>query len=109
MARYRLSEKGNQAYNKMQKAYDAEVARQEAEFGKEYTEYGWSCIDDYDHIHNWDEDIDLLIFGYAEDVIDILVNWAKQEGGINSTYGFGYSYKDYISRIAERGLLEVVV
>ena len=73
-----------------------------------------SCIDDYDHIHNIDDEIDLLIFGYMEYVIDVLVDWAKQDIDINGkwsmdrVFSFGYSYKEVISRISERGLLEVV-
>jgi hypothetical protein len=112
--RYKLTDKGWKAYERMEQMHHDEIAKQEAEVGEQYTEYGWSCIDDYDHIHNIDDQIDLLIYTEVEDVLYSLVDWAKMDKdihgncSINNTYAFGYSYKDVINRISERGLLEVV-
>ena len=113
MSNYRLTSKGWDAYRRIAVMHEEEITRQERELGEENTEYGWSCIDDYDHIHNIDDEIDLLLFGYMEYVIDVLVDWAKQDIDINGkwsmdrVFSFGYSYKEVISRISERGLLEV--
>lgn len=114
MSNYRLTSKGEEAYNRMWKMHHEEVARQVRIYGEENAEHGWSIIDDYDHIHNIDDQIDLLIYTEEEDVLYSLVNWAKLDKdisgnwSINNTYAFGYSYKDVINRISERGLLEVV-
>lgn len=114
MSNYRLTSKGEEAYNRMWKMHHEEVARQVRIYGDENAEHGWSIIDDYDHIHNIDDQIDLLIYTEEEDVLYSLVNWAKLDKdihgnwSINNTYAFGYSYKDVINRISERGLLEVV-
>lgn len=107
MSNYRLTAKGKEAYDRMDGMYAEEIARQEREYGTQYTEYGWSCIDDYEHIHDIDDDIDLLVFGYEEHIIDTLIKWGGEDG-FDSAFSFGYSIKEIISRIAERGLLEVV-
>lgn len=111
---YKLSEKGLDSFRRMRAMHEAEIAKQEAEVGAENTEYGWSCIDDYDHIHNIDDEIDLLIYAYGEHVIDTIVDWAQHDKDIygkwsmDSDFSFGYSYKEVISMISMKGLLEVV-
>lgn len=114
MSNYRLTSKGWKAYNRMAKMHEEEIARQEQTYGEQNTEYGWSCIDDYDHIHNIDDDIDLLIYAYDADVIHRLVWIARHDVDINgkwsmnNEWGWGCSYKEVISRISERGLLRWV-
>lgn len=106
MSKYRLTEKGWAAYNRANAVYEAEIQKLRDEFhDPDYME-GWSIIDDYEHIHNVDEEIDLLIFGYMEYVIDVLAEWVKSDG-LDTWYVFGCTYKQIISMISERGLLEV--
>lgn len=104
--RYRLTDEGWEAFNRIAQMHEAELEKLRVEYNDPDYDEGWSVIDDFDHIKNIDDDIDLLIYGYEEAVISTLVSWAW--GNIDSKYMFGYTYKQVISRISERGLLEVV-
>ena len=85
--------------------HEAEIRLQESTVGVQNTEYGWSCIDDEDHIKTLDDEVDLMIYAYNEDAIDTIADWIRD--GFDDC-GYGYTYKQVISRISERGLLEVV-
>lgn len=109
MSNYRLTSKGWKAYNRMEKMHEEEIARQEQTYGEQNTEYGWSCIDDYDHIRNLDDEVDLLIYAYWDDVLYTLADWIINGGEtLDDKCHYGYSLREIISRISERGLLRWV-
>ena len=86
--------------------YEAELEKRTQE-DPDFFE-GWDIINDSDHIKTIDDAADLLIFGYEGNAVDTVAEWARTDrSGVNGECGFGYTYKQIISRIAERGLLEV--
>lgn len=111
---YKLSAKGLESFRRMSAMHEAELEKMRVELNDPDYLDGWGVIDDYDHIHNIDDEIDLLIYAYREDVIDTLVDWAQHDKDIygkwsmDSDFSFGYSYKEVISMISKKGLLEVV-
>lgn len=108
---FELTSKGWEAYNRMRKIHDEEIARQEREYGKQNTEYGWSCIDDDEHIHNLDDEVDLLIYCYEDTVYEEIADWINQLGDkLDDPYwkGADFTLRDVCNRIRERELLRWV-
>ena len=62
----KLNVKGMELYDKWERIYVEELTKQrEQRCDEDYIE-GWCIIDDYDHIHDINDEIGLLIFGYDD-------------------------------------------
>ena len=110
---YRLTSKGQAASDRMLNMHMAELEKIRKERNEPDYMEGWCVIDDYDHIKNIDDEIDLLTYGYGASVIAVLREWCEEDRDIygnwsfDFTFAFGYTYKQVISMIAKKGYLEV--
>lgn len=65
----KLNKQGQKLYDKWEHIYYDELVKiREQTNDPDFCE-GWCIIDDWDHIHNIDDEIGLLIFGYEDDAI----------------------------------------
>lgn len=64
-----LNKQGQKLYDKWEHIYFDELTKIREQTGDPDFCEGWSIIDDWDHIHDIDDEIGLLIFGYEDDAI----------------------------------------
>jgi hypothetical protein len=62
----KLNAKGMELYDKWEHIYVEELTKQREQRGDQEWCDGWCIIDDYDHIHDINDEIGLLIFGYDD-------------------------------------------
>lgn len=107
-AKFVLTEEGWKAYARMERNYYTELAELRCERNEpDYCE-GWCIIDNFKYIKNIDDEVDLLIFGYAEDVYGVIADWVNTMGeDLDEPYwkGADFTLRDVCNRIRERGLL----
>lgn len=94
----KFNEKGEQTYQKWEDIYYAELAKMRQEMNDpEYIE-GWCIIDDWDHIHNIEDEIGLLLFGYEDLAMGHIMEWCDDP---DDEYMFGYSYRKIVEMMKE--------
>lgn len=101
---YELTRKGEDAVSRMWKMYHHELAeRQKAD--PDFVD-GWGIIDNKRYIKTIDDEVDVLMGAYGNDVLNVLSDWVDPSN-IDDKCCADWSVKEVISRISERGLLEV--
>lgn len=65
----KLNAKGMELFDKWEHIYFEELEKQREQRGDEDYFEGWCIIDDFDHIHDINDEIGLLIFGYDDNAI----------------------------------------
>ena len=65
----KLNAKGEALYDKWERIYWEEITKQREQRGDPDFCEGWCIIDDWDHIHDINDEIGLLIFGYEDNAI----------------------------------------
>ena len=110
MTKFRLTDEGWKAYANMERNYYTELAELRCERNEpDYCE-GWSIICDDRYVKTIDDEVDLLIFGYEEDVYGVIADWVNTMVSLDEPFcdGADYTLRDICNRIRERKLLEVV-
>lgn len=94
----KLNKKGEALFNKWANIYYDELEKERKERNDPEWIEGWCIIDDFDHIHNIEDEIGLLIFGYEDCAMEHLMEWAESP---DEVYLFGYTYRQIVDMMRE--------
>lgn len=89
----KLNKKGLELADKWYAIWDEEVEKELAK--DENAETGWCIIDDYDHIHNIEDEIGLLLMAYDNNAISVIT----EEYTPNEQYIFGYTAAEVVEML----------
>lgn len=100
----KLNAKGLELFDKWNHIYYDELALQrELRDDPDWTE-GWCIIDDYDHIQTIEDEVGLLIFGYADCVGNYFNEWRDVFGTspfFTDAHGQNYTLNEVENRCKE--------
>lgn len=95
----KLNAKGKAAVEKMDKYYTQERAWLDQHPEDFYhDEYGWCIIDDSRYIKTFEDECDLLVYGYDDYAFAHLEDWAEQDGW-DAEYTMGHTIREYYDEI----------
>lgn len=93
-----LNDKGWELYAKWEQIYEDELAKQREQRGDPNYIDGWCIIDDFDHIHDINDEIGLLIFVYGDMAIYHIIEWIDRgELRANDIWGFNTTLEQLIA------------
>lgn len=94
----KLNTKGLELYDKWEHIYYDELDKERKERNDPNWIEGWCIIDDWDHIHDINDEIGLLIFGYEDCAMGHLMEWANSP---DEVYIFGFTYRQIVEMMKE--------